>query len=449
MKHTDWTRRDFLKAAGVMAGAGYLKPLLSLVGEGKTITGAYPEEVLHIEAYTKGKVKPGMVISKQNVELIKDFAPESLVIELQRGSTEIKIAETTLMATNPPGILPKYWLEATMRNKGRARLTSKGQLVDKNGDWWIGGTPFPEPKNALETIWNYTANGIHVDDYAEPSDEIYVNSSGSVVRQDSAYFQQITSTGRVVADPKPYNPLHKDELMRTRLAFWRPEDVQGLQNVSIVYNDGTKLPDTFLYIPSLRRVRRVPTTQRFQPIVPNATYFISDINMFNDPTLTWSYKLIGSKPMLGWSPLNTGDYSSGGDFTCKKSNDKFPRSTWELRPEITILECYPHLPGSDVYKRKRLYIDAVYWTPLYAEIWDRADRLWKFICMFTTNTGQPDHAGGLAPNASCLVFADLQRDFHSNVYFSLKAPSGDFAANAGITISEYMTPEALLKWSMM
>ena len=77
-----WTRRDFLKKAGAFMGAGLLQPVLSLIDAGKTVEAAYPEEVLSIEKYTKGKVKPGMIITKENVELIKDIASEGLVVEL-------------------------------------------------------------------------------------------------------------------------------------------------------------------------------------------------------------------------------------------------------------------------------------------------------------------------------------------------------------------------------
>ena len=140
-----WTRRNFLKAAGVWAGAGLLQPLFPLIGAGKSIAAAYPDEVLSIEKYTKGRVKPGMVISKDNANLIKDIAPEGLMSELQRGG-EIKIGETTM---RPDAVNPKFWVDATLRNKGQAMLDKKGQLWTKDGKPWIGGDPFPEPTNAL------------------------------------------------------------------------------------------------------------------------------------------------------------------------------------------------------------------------------------------------------------------------------------------------------------
>src|SRR3990172_6711877 len=103
-----WTRRGFLKQTGLWAGAGLLQPVLSLIGEGKSIAAAYPDEVLSIEKYTKGRIKPGMIVSKENVELIKDIAPEGLIVELQRGG-QIKIGEATLA---PDAVNPRFWVDA-------------------------------------------------------------------------------------------------------------------------------------------------------------------------------------------------------------------------------------------------------------------------------------------------------------------------------------------------
>jgi len=145
-----WTRRGFLKRAGAFLGAGLLQPVISLIGSGKSIAAAYPDEVLSIEKYTKGKIKPGMVISKDNYQLVKDIAPEGLLVELQRGA-EIKIGETTMKAE---ATQPKFWIEATLRNKGQAILDKNGQLWHKGGGPWIGGCPFAEPSTALEAMWN-------------------------------------------------------------------------------------------------------------------------------------------------------------------------------------------------------------------------------------------------------------------------------------------------------
>ena len=61
MKYSDgWTRRHFIEQAarGVLA-AGVIAPLWELIGRNGSLEAAYPPELLSIEAYTKGKLKPG------------------------------------------------------------------------------------------------------------------------------------------------------------------------------------------------------------------------------------------------------------------------------------------------------------------------------------------------------------------------------------------------------
>ena len=253
----EWTRRDFLKATGTWAGAGLLQPVLPLIGAGKSIAAAYPEEVLSIEIYTKGRVKPGMIISKDNFELVKDIAPAGLFVELQRGR-QIKIGETSLQ---PDAVEPGFWVEATLRNKGQAVLDQRGQLWTKDGKPWIGGAPFAEPKNGLEAIWNYKFNPRRYDDVIGISKVASVDTNGNVLRRDGAMFMQIQTVGRLVVDPKPVLPKYKDENHRTLFLATYPFDVYGLEVASTIYYDAAKLPDTDMYIPTLRRTRRVPSTQ--------------------------------------------------------------------------------------------------------------------------------------------------------------------------------------------
>jgi hypothetical protein len=432
-----WSRRDFLKKAGAFAGAGMLQPVLSLIGSGKSIAAAYPDEVLSIEKYTKGRVKPGMVISKDNSEVIKDIAPEGLMVELQRGA-QIKIAETTM---RPEAKVPRFWLEATLRNKGQAVLDQKGQLWHKSGGPWIGGFPFPEPKTALEAIWSYSFSPRRYDNLRVVYTENHIDTNGTLVRHDSGLFGQIQSVGRLVVDPKPVVPKYKDELHRVILTLNEPFDSYGLGILTTVHYDASKLPDTDLYIPSLRRTRRVPSTQRFEPASPYSVSYATDFDIQGDPVLTWSWTLAGRKPMLGPSPTNQGARAKGAkreDFVFPDFPDKFPRTTWELRPEMILFDGVPHLPGAN-YSKKRVYLDAIYLTTELADIWDMAGKLWKFLFCIWGDTGIVD-----TPDLTGFVFADLQRDFHSNVNFHNKVGDYTFLVNSPeLETDNWATPSAM------
>lgn len=440
----NWTRRGFLKRTGAFIGAGMLQPVLSLIDAGKTVEAAYPEEVLSIEKYTKGAVKVGMVISKDNAQLIKDIAPEGLIVELQRGA-QIKIGEAT---TRPEAIEPGFWLQATLRNKGQAMLDNKGQLWTKDGKPWIGGAPFPEPKTALETIWNYKFTPRRHDNVRVVYRQNHIDANGTLVRRDAGIFMQMQSVGRLVVDPKPIDPKYKDELHRVLISLSEPFDSYGLGILTTVYYDASKLPDTDLYIPALRRTRRVPSTQRFEPASPYSVSYATDFDIQNDPVLTWSWTLVGRKPMLAPSPSNLGTRAKGAtreDFVYPDFPDKFPRQTWELRPEMILLDGVPHLPGAN-YSKKRVYVDGIYHRAQTGDIWDMAGKLWKFMVFIYGSTGVSDNAGGIATDLTGTVFADLQRDFHSNVNYYNKLGDIEFKVNSPeLATDDWGTPSAMLR----
>jgi len=441
---TLWSRRDFLKTAGSWAGAGLLLPVLKLMGAGKCLAAAYPDEVLYIEKYTKGKVKPGMIISKENADLIKAICPEGLFQELKRGA-EIKIAETDL---NPDAMQPHYWNEATVRNQGQAVLDSKGQLYHKDGGTWIGGAPFPQAKTALEAIWNFKFNPRRLDDLSRASIDRSIDSNGKVVHELSNVYMQIQTVGRLVVPP-PILPEFKDELHRTLLLILAPYDIYGMSVASTIYYDAAKLPDTDLYIPALRRTRRVPCSQRFDSAAPYAVYFTSDLDMQNDPVLTWKWELAGRKPMLMPSKDNLGARLQGStreSFTWPDVGEKFPRTTWQLRPEMLLVDGTPtaQLEGAP-YSKKRFYYDAVDNLTWVCDIWDLTGKLWKHIISFTGDTGVKDSTGKNVVDLTGQCYADLQRDYHSNISFFNKHKGMTYLANCGLKIEDWMTPSAMLK----
>ena len=69
----NYSRRAFMGKAALGAAAGVLAPLWPTIAKSGDITKAYPEELLHIEAYTKGAVKPGDIVTAENVEAVKDL----------------------------------------------------------------------------------------------------------------------------------------------------------------------------------------------------------------------------------------------------------------------------------------------------------------------------------------------------------------------------------------
>ena len=150
----DYGRRSLLeKSAKGIATAGVLAPLWPLIGNAKDISGAYPDELLSIEAFTKGKIKNGDMITADNVDVVKDLIDPIAYEQIKTMGRKVKMRPTTMDTSKLYGAA---YLEATLRNQGKAQFDEAGNIRAPDGGPWIGGNPFPEPKDALEGIANLT-----------------------------------------------------------------------------------------------------------------------------------------------------------------------------------------------------------------------------------------------------------------------------------------------------
>ncbi|WP_162312372.1 DUF1329 domain-containing protein, partial [Pseudoxanthomonas broegbernensis] len=118
--------------------------------------------------------------------------------------------------------------------------------------------------------------------------------------------------------------------------------IKGSSFLSIWYYDQRKFPDLYGYFPAFKRVRQFPTNQRFEPLVPGITFFLSDAWAAGDPMLTWgNYKIVERKPFLGavsnrnW---NGADAKWHRPFHGGPKGKTFLDSYFSLVPEAIVLE---------------------------------------------------------------------------------------------------------------
>src|SRR3546814_9952681 len=65
----------------------------------------------------------------------------------------LKLAPTT---TDIMKLSPWEYLEATLRNRGKAQFDKVGNVVVEGGKPWIGGNPFPDAKTGVEIFASIT-----------------------------------------------------------------------------------------------------------------------------------------------------------------------------------------------------------------------------------------------------------------------------------------------------
>lgn len=375
----DYSRRAFLAKSGALAGAGVLAPLWPLIANSADITKAYPEELLSIDAYTKGKIKTGDVITAANVDIVKDLLTPIAYKQVKEMGRRIRIVATTKDVTR---LFPADYLEATLRNAGKAKLDKDGNVFAGNGERWIGGNPFPDAKTALEAYANLTLSYGRHDNAVYPIRDWDIGPDGKITYQyDLGWFEENTS-GRLGAGGSSGSftgEAHKDKLRYQTVLFTAPSDARGTAYLSTWFYDQKKFPELVGYVPAFKRVRKFPTNQRFEPLAAGLTFYLSDAWAAGDPMLTWgNYKLVERRPMLGACSHNQLDHPNwemaahGGP-----QGQTFFELNMELIPECLVVDAEPiGYPRAPVGK-KRTWIDARNMMYIGYHTYDRRGELFK------------------------------------------------------------------------
>ena len=255
----DYSRRMFLeKTAKGLGSAGVLTSLWPLICESGDISKAYPEELLNIEAYTKGKIKVGDEINVDNIDLVQDLVDPILYEEVTQQGRTFDIIESEMDITK---MFPHGFLEATLRNQGLARFDDNGNVWTTDGKPWVGGLPFPNPQQGLEAIANLTMSWGRNDAplYAIPT--ISLSPEGSIEYEYDLVWAEMNCIGLVNGDSGPYLEDHPGKLRYQATWFTKTNDVKGTAFLNVWPYDQREFPELYGYLPVFKRVRRFPANQ--------------------------------------------------------------------------------------------------------------------------------------------------------------------------------------------
>ena len=283
-------------------------------------------------------------IDKSNVDQYKDKLPEGLYFEIKNWGYAINVYDTVY-----DFIPPKEYSEATEQNKGAARVNTKGGL-----DNYKGGLPFPDPKTGLEIMYDYDNRYQGYDHYANNYEMSIVSSSGKIrTMRGSSKF--ITPVGSEYS--------YKGINMITY-----PEDVAGLALLTFRYRDPSKKDDTWMYLPSIRRNRRISSAQRGDSAA-GTDWTWDDQQGFDAKISDFNWNFIGKKevfvPFHGPKNMPRRDGFLFLPEDCR----------YELR-EVFVVDGI-NKDKNYVYSRRRHYIDMQsYYLSAY-DCWDRRGKLWK------------------------------------------------------------------------
>ena len=371
----NYGRRKLMKNMALGAGAGVLMPLNKLFAAEKELGKAYPDELMSIEMYTKGKINTGDFITADNVEIVKELLDPIVFEQIKTMGRKIKIRKTE---TDWTKMFPAEFYEKTLANVNSgfaAKFNADGNVVTPDGKPWTGGLPFPDPKTGDELQANLAMSWGRGDYNQYAINDVVFNPDGTKAYDYEFVWAELQAQARI--DGSVFK--NKKDLLRFQsIVFTSTSDVAGSSFLSTWYYDQRKFPELYGYLPQFRRVRQFPTNQRFEPLIPGVTWFLTDPWAAGDPMRTWGdYKIIERKPMLG--AFNT-KFNSDNNWVAPahggQNGETFFDTEYELSPEVAILESKPtEYPRAPVGKRLA-YVDvrnSIYCGNIR---FDRQDKPW-------------------------------------------------------------------------
>ncbi len=317
-------------------------------------------------------VKAGDVITKENANLITDLVSPAIKWCVDRG---MRIA----IIDAEPITLPKAYQAATEQYSSQVKIRADGLALEN----WVAGQPFPkidtaDPDVAKKIMYNYEARWGETDDlditnFDADTGAIGKEGSGMTVEKHFIldHFKRLYFRGRLYLDPKPSFEPNKDEARykESLHPIIEPFDLKGTGFTYYRYLDPNRHDDSWLYLPQLRRVRRLSSAQRSDALFGQDT----DLDSYGGyaGSIAWAdWKFLGEKTVLAamhgqnW-PVKYGEGS--GDFGFD--------DTWEKR-EVYVVESKSKLPQY-AYSKRIIFVDKQAWVIPYTDIYDQAGELWK------------------------------------------------------------------------
>ncbi len=297
---------------------------------------------------------------------------------------------------------PPEYLAATERFHGQSRLGPESSLEN-----YTAGMPFPmqeidcaaDPEAGAKIAWNFdyrwngdgSSNHFYYS-YWDRGEELplYYEGTSKTVRLSRRIEAEHLENGS--------GDFFRGE--KRKLAFGievkAPFDARGIAIMTYRYkaSDGpkarTKNDDTWVYLPTLRRVRRISTARRTDA-VSGTDFTFDDLVSFSGIVPQFEWQCLGETDLI--APMNTRveGYPYQKDHNFGPYGLSYADDRWELRRAVKV-----RLTPRDAdhpYARKDLYIDQQSLEPLYSFAYDRKGDLWKIIWHNHRWSGDqlPDH----------------------------------------------------------
>ena len=368
-----------------------------------------------VSADSSKTIPPGTRITAQNWQKYKEFMPVGM-LELWAGSFFWHLppnAEMVVSATTPTP-LPKQYQEDTEKYSSQVSL-----VKNANGGYdikgYVAGAPFPNPSGPLAgnqimyneyyayipyLITTYAHLGFQMDRFGDK----YFNA----VREVNFKVKHLSDPGKAINIPDTGNTF-----LTQNNIIMEPEQSKYLNSLQIFPNDPGALPNSYVFLPSLRRSIRLTTAARCSPLV-GSDYTQDDERSMNLQPPIFQARFLGYKKLLVGYP--TAGYTNTGNYYKPLYFPGPAAVTWQLRP-VAVLDIrrVPSMSSGYCYGSRMAYIDEETWQPIWMDLYDAEMHLWKtgpsiYLPMPIPGTHGDVATGAGGPGDGEYTFWDVQND---------------------------------------
>ena len=333
----------------------------------------------------------GDVITYDKADLIRPFTPaEYQDIQIFEGM-EVKIKDAGVLTP------AEAYQKATEQFAGTATIAADGALEN-----YTAGRPFdpatfkPGKEDGQKMTWNFNfrwqlgglsnrevhwvwvrAGGEHsgheIMSEGGGKYKPYYTGGGSFERVLAGPYRRVMFSHRSDLPEKNYKVNNgegfaKDTEFREYTGFSSPFDIAGTAFLILRYDNPRKTDDSWAYIPSLRRVRRISVEVKSDSLL-GTDHTLEDFYCFNGRPLEHEWEYVGTARQLAVARSRNSDAVYYGPNGWAMLDD------WALR-QVDVMKQIPKR-ASHPYSLKFLHIDRQSGECYYANAFDKAGQLWK------------------------------------------------------------------------
>ena len=349
----------------------------------------------------------GDAITFENADLIKAFIPAEQQSEVIFEGMEIKIKDAGDLSP------ADSYKVATEKFKGQATLAADGGIENYTAGMPFDPTTFQpgSKEDGWKMVWNWMFrwqnDGLKINEVhwvwvrkggAHTGHDImsagggkykdYYQGGGTFERVLAGPYQRVMMSHRADLPDTNYKMNNgegfaKNTNFREYTGFTSPFDIAGTAFLILRYDDVRKADDSWAYIPSLRRVRRISVEVKSDSLL-GTDHTLEDFYGFNGRPMEHTWEYVGPARILAVARSRSVDTVYYGP------NGWAPLDDWALR-NVDVLRMYPGR-SNHPYSTKFIYIDRESGEAFYANAFDKAGELWKIWQIQKSWTEDPQYA---------------------------------------------------------